>query len=245
MDTAQDARGKTLPTVKNIYRDQRAAAIVKDPHHPAHILFSLLPSGKSNHDTAGQDTLEKETGEGSERKLEKSTLMLSGWRMPSFYYLEEFEEIQDITKVSCKFLQCPVERILPGTEAPLHRTGRDYEEFGTRPATSREPVSNPSRKAASILKDHPPPHHPSRALFTLPPSRKEFQEPEDELSAAQGQLLPLRHLIPERTMNHRDRHHLFIFKKFMNCNFYSNFVPCSAQHHCCKTINVIKIKLFR
>ncbi|XP_069786153.1 WD repeat domain phosphoinositide-interacting protein 1 isoform X2 [Narcine bancroftii] len=47
VDAALDITGKNLPAIENVYRErcrQRAAAIIKDPHHPAHALFPLLPS---------------------------------------------------------------------------------------------------------------------------------------------------------------------------------------------------------
>ena len=47
--TAQTITGRRLPTLDNIYLTQclrKANKIIKDPSHPAHSLFTLLPSGR-------------------------------------------------------------------------------------------------------------------------------------------------------------------------------------------------------
>uniref|UniRef100_A0A669BIH3 Reverse transcriptase domain-containing protein n=1 Tax=Oreochromis niloticus TaxID=8128 RepID=A0A669BIH3_ORENI len=47
--TAQRIAGAPLPAIKDIYRKQclkRAGKIIKDPSHPSHGLFTLLPSGR-------------------------------------------------------------------------------------------------------------------------------------------------------------------------------------------------------
>uniref|UniRef100_A0AAZ1XEE6 Alkylated DNA repair protein AlkB homologue 8 N-terminal domain-containing protein n=1 Tax=Oreochromis aureus TaxID=47969 RepID=A0AAZ1XEE6_OREAU len=47
--TAQRITGAPLPAIKDIYRKRclkRAGKIIKDPSHPAHGVFTLLPSGR-------------------------------------------------------------------------------------------------------------------------------------------------------------------------------------------------------
>jgi hypothetical protein len=47
--TAQDITGAKLPAIQDFYTrrcQRKALKIVKDPSHPSHRLFSLLPHGK-------------------------------------------------------------------------------------------------------------------------------------------------------------------------------------------------------
>uniref|UniRef100_A0AAZ1XIU5 Alkylated DNA repair protein AlkB homologue 8 N-terminal domain-containing protein n=1 Tax=Oreochromis aureus TaxID=47969 RepID=A0AAZ1XIU5_OREAU len=49
MKTAQCIAGAPLPAINDIYRKtylKRAGKVIKDPSHPAHGLFTLLPSGR-------------------------------------------------------------------------------------------------------------------------------------------------------------------------------------------------------